>query len=51
MFKEQGLDLSLDPIFPVDKALEMMRDGGINHAMAWAEPGLSPRIADQSSRG
>ena len=44
-FKEQGLDISLELVFPVDKALEMMRDGVIDNAMAWTLPGHSPRIA------
>lgn len=30
MFKEEGLDMSLELIFPVDKTLEVMRDGGID---------------------
>ncbi len=30
MFKEEGLDMSLELIFPVDKTLEMMRDGEID---------------------
>jgi len=30
MFKEEGLDMSLELIFPVDRALEMLRDGDIN---------------------
>ncbi len=30
MFGEEGLDMSLELIFPVDKALEMLRDGEID---------------------
>ena len=30
MFKEEGLDMSLELIFPVDKTLEVLRDGEIN---------------------
>jgi len=30
MFKKEGLDMSLELIFPVDRTLEMLRDGEIN---------------------
>lgn len=30
MFKEEGLDMSLELIFPVDRTLEMLRDGEID---------------------
>ncbi len=30
MFKEEGLDMTLELIFPVDKTLEVLREGGIN---------------------
>ncbi len=30
MFREEGLDMTLELIFPVDKTLEVMRDGGID---------------------
>jgi len=45
MFKEQGLDMSLELIFPVDKALEALRDGEIDfvagsaHSTPHAFPG------------
>ncbi|MEE8213580.1 MAG: ABC transporter substrate-binding protein [Alphaproteobacteria bacterium] len=45
MFKEEGLDMSLELIFPVDKTLEMMRDGEIDfvggsaHSTPHAFPG------------
>ena len=44
MFKDEGLDVSLEMIFPVDKALEMMRDaeidfvGGSAHSTPHAFP-------------
>jgi ABC-type nitrate/sulfonate/bicarbonate transport system substrate-binding protein len=30
MFREEGLDMSLELIYPVDKTLEVLRDGGID---------------------
>ena len=29
-FKEEGIDMELEHIFPVNKACEVMRDGGID---------------------
>ena len=29
-FKEEGVDMELELIFPVDKTLEVLRDGGID---------------------
>jgi ABC-type nitrate/sulfonate/bicarbonate transport system substrate-binding protein len=44
-FKAEGLDMTLELIFPVDKALEVLRDGGVDfvggsaHSTAFAFPG------------
>ncbi len=44
LFKEEGLDMTLEMIFPIDKTLEMLRDGEINfvggsaHSTAHAFP-------------
>jgi NitT/TauT family transport system substrate-binding protein len=43
-FKAEGLDMTLELIFPVDKALEVLRDGGVDfvggcaHSTAFAFP-------------
>ncbi|MDX1485628.1 MAG: ABC transporter substrate-binding protein [Alphaproteobacteria bacterium] len=45
LFREEGLDMSLELIFPVDKTLEMLRDGAIDfvggsaHSTPHAFPG------------
>lgn len=44
-FKQEGLDMTLELIFPVDKTLEALRDGGIDfvggsaHSVPFAFPG------------
>src|SRR5207302_5629408 len=44
-FKEEGLDMALELIFPVNKTLEVLRDGGIDfvggsaHSVPFAFPG------------
>ena len=44
-FKAEGLDMTMELIFPVDKALEVLRDGGVDfvggsaHSTAFAFPG------------
>lgn len=44
-FKEEGLDMELELIFPVDKTLQVLRDGGIDfvggsaHSVPFAFPG------------
>jgi ABC-type nitrate/sulfonate/bicarbonate transport system substrate-binding protein len=44
-FKEEGLDMTLELIFPVNKTLEVLRDGGIDfvggsaHSVPFAFPG------------
>ena len=35
-FKEEGIDMELEHIFPVNKACEVMRDGGIDFGRAEA---------------
>jgi len=40
-FKEQGLDMELEHIFPVDKACEAMRDGEIDFVAGSAHSSLS----------
>jgi len=43
-FKDEGLDMELEPIFPVDHTLEVLRDGGIDfvggsaHSVPFAFP-------------
>ena len=43
-FKEEGLDMELEAIFPVDHTLEVLRDGGIDfvggsaHSVPFAYP-------------
>lgn len=37
-FKEEGRDMSLDLIFPVDKTLEVLRDGEIQFVDGFVGP-------------
>ena len=45
VFKDEGLDMQLELIFPVDRTLEVLRDGGIDfvggsaHSVPYAYPG------------
>src|SRR5437764_7525401 len=40
-FKEEGLDVSLELIFPVDEAYRAMRDGRVDFVAGWAHSALA----------
>ncbi len=50
-FKDEGLDMTLELIYPVNRTLEVLRDGGIDfvggsaHSTPFAFPGLEGRQA------